>query len=72
MLGNLACFLLSADFLKIIFFFKNIFQEHYIRVSNHLDSDQDQHSVAPDLDPNCLQRLSTVSKTSGKALKGMQ
>ena len=38
-------------FLKINFFSK-------IRVSNSLDLDQDQHSVGPDLDSNCLQRLS--------------
>ena len=29
-----------------------------IRVSNGLDPDQDRCSVGPDLDPNCLQRLS--------------
>ena len=29
-----------------------------IRVSNGWDPDQDQHSVGPDLGPNCLQRLS--------------
>ena len=29
-----------------------------IRVSNGLDSDQERRSVSPDLDPNCLQRLS--------------
>ena len=28
-------------------------------VSNGLDPDQDRHFVSPDLDPNCLQRLST-------------
>ena len=28
-----------------------------ITVSNGLDPDQDQHSVDPDLGPNCLQRL---------------
>ena len=28
------------------------------RVSNSLDPDQAQHLVGPDLDPNCLQRLS--------------
>ena len=28
-----------------------------IRVSNSLNPDQVQHSVRPDLDPNCLQRL---------------
>ena len=26
-------------------------------MSNSLDPDQDQHSVGPDLSPNCLQRL---------------
>ena len=29
-----------------------------MRVSYGLDPDQDRHSVGPDLDPNCLQRLS--------------
>ena len=28
-------------------------------MSNSLDPDQDQRYVGPDLDPNCLQRLST-------------
>ena len=30
----------------------------YIRVSNRLDPDQARQIVRPDLDPNCLQRLS--------------
>ena len=30
----------------------------HIRVSNHMDPDQDRHYVGPDLDQNCLQRLS--------------
>ena len=30
-------------------------------MSNVLDPDQDRRSVGPDLSPNCLQRLSTVS-----------
>ena len=29
-----------------------------IRVANSLDPDQARHFVGPDLDPNCLQRLS--------------
>ena len=35
-----------------------------IRVSNSLDPDQDQHSVGPDLGPNCLQRLSADDKVA--------
>ena len=39
-------------------FQKHFFRENYfkntIRVSNHLDSDQDRRSVHPDLDTNCL------------------
>ena len=31
-------------------------------MSNGLDPDQDQHSVGPDLSPNCLQRLSADDK----------
>ena len=41
-------------------FFEKFFQEyhHSIRLSNSLDPDQARHFVGPDLDPNCLQRLS--------------
>ena len=31
-------------------------------MSNGLDPDQDRHFVDPDLDPNCLQRLSADHK----------
>ena len=34
-----------------------------MRVSNSLDPDQAQHSVGPDLGPNCLQKL-TADDTS--------
>ena len=44
-------------------FFKKIFQEHYQSVKCFLNSDQDQHSVGPDMGPNCLQRLSTDIKS---------
>ena len=44
----------SADFFKINF--KNSFR-NIIRVSNHLDPDQDGHSVGPDLGPNSLRLL---------------
>ena len=49
--------LLSADFFSKLTFSKNYFCNS-IWVSNNLDLDQDRHSVGPDLDPNCLQRLS--------------
>ena len=46
----------------LVFLFKtNLSKIHFrntIRVSNSLNSDQDQHSVGPDLVPNCFQRLS--------------
>ena len=35
-----------------------------IRVLNSLDPDQTQHSVGPDLDPNCLQKQMTEVTTS--------
>ena len=57
MLGNLACFMSSADFLKFILFQKNYFR-NTIRVSNSLDPDQARHIVGPFLNTNCLQRLS--------------
>ena len=37
-------------------------------MSNSLDPDQDRHFVGPDLDPNCLQRLSTDYTLEGKEL----
>ena len=47
----------SADFFQYQLFQKNSFK-NTIKVSNGLDPDQDQHSVGPDLGPNCLQKLS--------------
>ena len=38
-------------------FLKNSFK-NTIRVSNSLDPDQARHFVGPDLDPNCLEKLS--------------
>ena len=35
-------------------------------MSNSLDQDQDRCSVGPDLDPNCLQRLSPDYKSPHK------
>ena len=58
MLGNFSWFLLTfSDFFQNQHFQKKSFR-NTIRVSNNLDSDQDRHSVGPDLGPNCLQRLS--------------
>ena len=53
-------------FLKSTFFKKNSFR-NTIRVSNSSDPDQARHFVGPDLDPNCLQRLS-ADDTKGKEL----
>ena len=50
-------------FCRLLIFFpklafsKNSFR-NTIRVWNSLDPDQARHFVGPDLDPNCLQRLS--------------
>ena len=57
MLGNLNAFVVSADFNLKLIFSKNSFR-NTIRVPNRLDPDQDQHSVGPNLGPNCLQRFS--------------
>ena len=43
-----------------------------ILVSNSLDPDQAQHFVGPDLGPNCLQRLSAVSRQQKLALAGKE
>ena len=50
-------FLLSAYFFFKINFFEKKFR-NTIRVSNSLEPDQARHFVGPDLDPNCLQKLS--------------
>ena len=58
--GNFACFCCCLLTFFKINFFKKFFQ---VRVSNRLEPDQDQHSVSPDLVPNCLQRLSADNKS---------
>ena len=68
MLGSFSCFCSRLlTFLKIIFFKKSF--RNTIRVPNGLDPDQDQHSVSPDLGPNCLQRLSADDKGHSLARK---
>ena len=59
----LACWvILLAFFRSADFFLQKFYQKYYkletIKVSNRLDPDQARHFVGPDLDPNCLQRLS--------------
>ena len=56
--------------------FQKFVQEHYqsklfrntIRALTHLDPDQDQSSVGPDVGPICLQRLSADRKVARKEL----
>ena len=68
MLGNFSCFCCPLlTFFKINFF--KIKFRNTIRVSNALDSDQDRHSVGPDLSPNCLQRLTAEQMTKTAASK---
>ena len=54
--------LASADFFQNSFS-KSSFR-NTIKVSNGLVQDQDQQNVCPDLDPNCLQRLSEDVKVA--------
>ena len=70
---NSACWVIFHAFVvvcwlfsKITFSKKKIIKKSFrytIRVSNGLDRDQDQCSVGPDLDLNCLQRLSADNKS---------
>ena len=54
--GNFSCFCCCLlSFFKSKFFTK-FFHEHYQRVKQVLDPDQDRRSVGPDLGSNCLQR----------------
>ena len=50
--------LLSADFFFKINFFKKKYFSNSGMSLNNLDQDQNRSSVGPDLDLNCLQRLS--------------
>ena len=59
-LCNFACFLSYMDFFKLSL--KKTLR-NTIRVSNSLDPDQAWHFVGPNLDPNCLQRLSENDKS---------
>ena len=54
--------LLSGNFFQNQLFKKNL-SETLVRVSSSLDPDQGRHSFGPDLDPNCLQRLSADGKS---------
>ena len=64
MLDNFSCFCCHLlTFFKINFFSKDSFR-NTISVSNGLDPDQDQRSVSPDLDQNCLKRLSSADDKS--------
>ena len=71
MLGNFAFLLSVISFLKLTFAKKSF--RNTIRVSNSLDPNQAQRFFGPDLNPNCLQRLSTIkAATSGERVKSCQ
>ena len=60
-LGNFSCFCcLMLTFLKLSI--SNTYFRNAISVLNSLDPDQGQHSVCPDVRPNCLKRLSGDDK----------
>ena len=58
MVGNFSYFVVVGQ----INFFKKSFRK-IIRVSNGFDPDQGQNFAGPDLDPNCLQRLSADNES---------
>ena len=43
-----------------------------IRVSNNLDTEKGGHFVGPDLDLDCLQRLSDISRRQQSAIEGKE
>ena len=49
--GDFLTLLLSSDFFSKSNFYKNFFHEHYIRVSNGLDPNQDLGVFDPHLSP---------------------
>ena len=58
----------------LIFFQNQLFSKNSIRntirVANSLDQDQAGQNVGPDLDPNCLQKLS-ADNTSRQRVNGL-
>ena len=58
MMGKFSCLCC-----RLLTFSKSTFLE-ILSESNCLDSDQDRHYAGPDLNPNCLQRLSIDKKKS--------
>ena len=64
----LHAFVVRRTFFKMNFFQKKSFN-NTIRVSNVFDPGQDQHSVGPDLGPNCLQQLSADDKVAASKEK---
>ena len=54
----------SADFFQKKFFSKTLSGTLSDIESNSLDPEQDRHFVGPDLDSNCLKRLSTETKVT--------
>ena len=62
-----ACWVIFHAFVIVCWLFSKLnFKKksfrNIIKVSNSLDPDQGRHSVGPDLDPNCLQRLSAFCR----------
>ena len=57
----------STDFFSISIFSKDYFR-NTMRFSNCFDPDQARHFVGPDLDTNCLQKLS-IGDTSGQIVE---
>ena len=60
-LRNFSCF--CCQFFSKYKLFQKIFNHHY-HSGKWLDSDQDWHSVRPNLGPNCLQRISAEDTSS--------
>ena len=58
MLGNFNALLSSVDFFQ-----NHFFQKIHSGVSKGLDSVQDQQIVGPDLNRNCMQRVSADDKS---------
>ena len=61
----ISCFCCRLLTFSKLTFSKNSFKNTF-KVSNSLDPDQDRHPVGPDLDSNCLQRLSAGDRSGPK------
>ena len=64
MINPLASSLHAGYFFMLLVSSADFFQKNAIRVSNSLETDQDQHSVSPDLGPTACKGYQQTTKVA--------